>query len=378
MTYFDTILNQTQYLQLLDFELFGNLIFSVGGEWQSSFQNKIFTINTNTNLVGRIDPYGSNLGSFSGNIDSDNNQKYFHRLNNILVSLYYDGTGFKYQSLNTLNLSVNTNLFTYTNDCYSYVFNNLLYINQGINVYTTNGNTSTVLTNLPDFSKGEGTSSFLPIPYLESGGAQGVLITPNFVVGKRNIVPFNTYELWTTDGTFANSYNFKTFTTLEFKERNSAVVNNNKVYFFAKETNDIAQKIFETNRTNISTFPIFNFLTIQSSGANSYLFSAGNYLFFSSLGNINKGLYKLDLNTLSTTQNTIQSKTSFSPNPSTSIITFSQEITDLEIYDIMGKKIKSYEKTVNTFDVADLQQGIYLLKGKTSDGNSFNEKLIKE
>ena len=103
MTYFDTILNQTQYLQLLDFELFGNLIFSVGGEWQSSFQNKIFTINTNTNLVGRIDPYGSNLGSFSGNIDSDNNQKYFHRLNNILVSLYYDGTGFKYQSLNTLN-----------------------------------------------------------------------------------------------------------------------------------------------------------------------------------------------------------------------------------------------------------------------------------
>ena len=89
-------------------------------------------------------------------------------------------------------------------------------------------------------------------------------------------------------------------------------------------------------------------------------------------------MYKIDLTTLSTNQNSLQPNISFSPNPTTSNITFSQEIEDLEIFDLTGKKIKSFENATTTFDVSGLEKGIYLLKGKTIEGSEFNEKLIKE
>lgn len=71
-------------------------------------------------------------------------------------------------------------------------------------------------------------------------------------------------------------------------------------------------------------------------------------------------------------------KPTFSPNPTNSQITFSQEIFNLEVFDITGKKVKSFQNTNTSFDVAGLEKGIYFLKGKTVEGNEFNEKLIKE
>ncbi len=71
-------------------------------------------------------------------------------------------------------------------------------------------------------------------------------------------------------------------------------------------------------------------------------------------------------------------KLKYSPNPTNSNIIFSQVIEVLEIYDITGKKVKSFENATTTFDVSGLEKGIYLLKGKTIEGSEFNEKLIKE
>ena len=89
-------------------------------------------------------------------------------------------------------------------------------------------------------------------------------------------------------------------------------------------------------------------------------------------------LYKYTSQQLSTNQNIFQSKTTFSPNPATSSITFSQEISSLEIFDITGKKVKSFKNPNVTYDVSNLEKGIYLLKGTTIEGESINDKLIKE
>jgi hypothetical protein len=81
------------------------------------------------------------------------------------------------------------------------------------------------------------------------------------------------------------------------------------------------------------------------------------------------------LNTIDfATNNTLK----FYPNPTTSSITFAEEINTLEVFDIFGKKVKSFNNPSTSFDVSALEKGVYILKGKTQEGKSINEKLIKE
>jgi hypothetical protein len=81
---------------------------------------------------------------------------------------------------------------------------------------------------------------------------------------------------------------------------------------------------------------------------------------------------------LETTNYSIKSKLNIYPNPTTSQITFSQEISSIEIFDVIGKKVKTFENTTNTFNVSSLEKGIYLVKGKTTEGIEFSEKFIKK
>ena len=52
----------------------------------------------------------------------------------------------------------------------------------------------------------------------------------------------------------------------------------------------------------------------------------------------------------------------FFPNPAQSQINFSEEINDLEVFDIAGRKVKTFQNPSNSFDVSNLVKGIYLLK----------------
>lgn len=90
-------------------------------------------------------------------------------------------------------------------------------------------------------------------------------------------------------------------------------------------------------------------------------------------------LYRFNLDSiLSSNAFELSNKPTFFPNPTTSNITFSKEINSLEIVDITGKKVKSFENVNVVFDVSNLETGIYILKGKTIEGDIFNEKLVKE
>ena len=88
-------------------------------------------------------------------------------------------------------------------------------------------------------------------------------------------------------------------------------------------------------------------------------------------------LYRFNLSSILSNPKFNTPEIAIFPNPTNAMINFSQEINNLEVFDIMGKKIKSFEKTSATFDVTDLEKGIYLLKGKANNTVIFNEKLIR-
>jgi hypothetical protein len=114
----------------------------------------------------------------------------------------------------------------------------------------------------------------------------------------------------------------------------------------------------------------------------SYLFSEidsnNGKLYVMGLSNTNTvSLYRFNLSSILSNQEFSKPQITFSPNPTNSQITFSQEISNLEIFDISGKKVKTFENANTNYDVSSLDKGIYLIKGKNNEGIIFNEKLIK-
>ncbi|MDI9257879.1 T9SS type A sorting domain-containing protein [Flavobacterium sedimenticola] len=84
-------------------------------------------------------------------------------------------------------------------------------------------------------------------------------------------------------------------------------------------------------------------------------------------------------NTLSTPENnTIE--INIYPNPSKHSITIDGlDITyKVTVYDTMGKLIKTYPIAINnTYDISNLQMGLYIVKIETEDNNVYFSKLIK-
>jgi uncharacterized delta-60 repeat protein len=67
----------------------------------------------------------------------------------------------------------------------------------------------------------------------------------------------------------------------------------------------------------------------------------------------------------------------FYPNPATSIIYLSDDVKDVEIVNIQGKKINSII-IHNTIQLDHLETGIYILQMKLENGTTINQKLIKK
>lgn len=64
------------------------------------------------------------------------------------------------------------------------------------------------------------------------------------------------------------------------------------------------------------------------------------------------------------------------PNPASSKIYFSQELKEIAIYDMLGKK-RNIPHTLDSADISALPNGIYILKGLEDNGKTIIKKLIK-
>ncbi|WP_136667328.1 T9SS type A sorting domain-containing protein [Flavobacterium sp. H122] len=66
------------------------------------------------------------------------------------------------------------------------------------------------------------------------------------------------------------------------------------------------------------------------------------------------------------------------PNPALSTINFSESVKAVEIFDISGKTVKVFNGLNSSFDISNLDKGVYFLKVKTQQDILFTRKLIKE
>lgn len=70
-------------------------------------------------------------------------------------------------------------------------------------------------------------------------------------------------------------------------------------------------------------------------------------------------------------------KISVYPNPTTDFLNFNKYVTNAILCDLAGKEIASFDY-VNKIDVSNLQNGIYLVRLTTEEGNQSTHKVIKK
>jgi len=185
------------------------------------------------------------------------------------------------------------------------------------------------------------------------------------------------------DGTLDRSFSLNTITDLS-------------IYKIAIQTD---QKILITGDLTIyNGLPIKNFARLNNDGSidNSFnigtgvnnsisaivpandesIFIAGNFSSYNEtpIFRIAKISSKENLSTFDTEKSNII----IYPNPVRSKLFISENtVSDYEIFNIMGQKIISGKIDKNYIDVANLQEGTYILNFKSKKGESITEKFIK-
>ncbi len=109
----------------------------------------------------------------------------------------------------------------------------------------------------------------------------------------------------------------------------------------------------------------------------------GNTTYNSATVTIEAGQFRIFGNAASTlSTDTFESFSSFAiyPNPVNSTFKINKEVNMLDIYDLTGKRVKSFKGDFtqsDNFDISDLNQSIYLIKVENKNGQVLTSKLIK-
>ena len=121
------------------------------------------------------------------------------------------------------------------------------------------------------------------------------------------------------------------------------------------------------------TFPTSNSAAFNGAWNVYPYFASGNIL----ISDIERGLFVVKKNAFLGVDEFDTSSFTMQPNPSNDAVTIntSEEIKSIDVYDVVGKQVKSYNSISNstfTFRVEDLKQGLYIVK----INNSITKKLI--
>ncbi len=84
--------------------------------------------------------------------------------------------------------------------------------------------------------------------------------------------------------------------------------------------------------------------------------------------------------TLSTHNFGVNTNVTLAPNPASNAFTISVATTKVEVYAVTGQLVKSFNKSFNadySFDVSDLNKGVYFVRAADENGNEKTMKLIK-
>lgn len=81
---------------------------------------------------------------------------------------------------------------------------------------------------------------------------------------------------------------------------------------------------------------------------------------------------------LSTQKISEQTKVTIFPNPTKSVLNFSQELSEVKIVDLSGRQVLSDQSKAKNISVENLPKGNYLITAKDKNGKVFTEKFAKE
>ena len=166
----------------------------------------------------------------------------------------------------------------------------------------------------------------------------------------------------------------------------SAKVYNGNLYAYGNYTTNsnyyYYSKFFKYNNTNNSFEIIWNFPDGGLGSFASRLYFNNNNTFFvpNENSSLIEGLYKLNLSTLNTLENSVsEKKLIIFPNPSNSFLNIQtdSEITAIKIIDITGRSTRINNFLNKRIDVSSLLNGVYFIEIQTNEG-ILKSKFIKQ
>lgn len=169
-----------------------------------------------------------------------------------------------------------------------------------------------------------------------------------------------------------------TTATLEFKFRNrvwGSDQNILKVYY--RTSSSGAWTLLQTYDTNITDWTSSGILNLPNTSA-TYQIALEGVAYYGY--NINVDEVVVAAQNLATQESVKKESLSIYPNPATDVINLksNQTITEITIYDAIGKIVLNSKESGNQIKVSHLLPGIYILQTKDRSGNVNREKFIKK
>lgn len=191
----------------------------------------------------------------------------------------------------------------------------------------------------------------------------------------------NGNELWVSEGFPSNTILLKNINTSPSSPDSnpSGFTEYFGELFFAADDGVNGRELWKTDGTSVGTVLVSDINPSGNSNPSDFIV-ANNLLFFSANdGTTGIELWKYQEPSLSIEDNIEPFDTSIYPNPTSKgfSIESKHQITNVSIYDIHGKLLKSYSGDNRYYNIETLNAGIYFLNIETVNG-TFTQKLIKK
>lgn len=292
------------------------------------------------------------------------------KINNNLVFVLIENAAIKFVSLNLSTNTINPN-FTFSSQATSgygvrlpFILDNLIYLTNSNQLYSSNGVDTPVLTNLPFITS---------YPLVYNNEAYGLVYTT--IYGP---------EVWKTNGTLSGTTILKDINVgTEGISGWNPIIHNNSIFSSKSNVNSPTNwdlNIYTSDGSTDNTIPILpeNYFTAIN-GVSAPTTGFNNNLYVYAETTSEKGLFKIDVTQYNLSNNIFEEKKqdNFFPNPSDNIISFNNVQDVIEVYDLIGHLILR-KNDIREMNVQSLQKGIYLIKYRNILGENYTAKLIKK
>ncbi|WP_456438594.1 ELWxxDGT repeat protein [Psychroserpens sp.] len=251
------------------------------------------------------------------------------------------------------------------------VYNNSLFFtaydpNVGIELFKMD--TSENISNVKDINPGSGLNSS-PFGFIIYNG--------NLYFAADDGV--NGVELWKSGGLTSNTNLLKDINGSGGESTPQGFVEYNGELYFNADDGLNGRELWKTDGTNAGTILVENINTLFLDSDPLNLTVIGDNLFFSAItSSTGRELFKYIDPSLSLDNVELENVIKLSPNPTSDLFSVetNSEITNLSIYDIQGKLVKTFVETLDTYNIEELKSGLYIIKITYNQGEK-TQKLIK-